>query len=68
MRYFLIDTQTKRHRESVLNNDENLYLGDNLLVTKLRNVLMTSFFKIVGLDGALKYEYSCLGRDTAKSG
>jgi len=67
MRYFLVDIQTKRHGERMLNNDENLYFGDNVLVTKVRNVLMTRFFKIVGRDEALKYEYSCLRWDKAKS-
>jgi hypothetical protein len=68
MRYFLVDPQNTRHRESMLNNDENLYLGDTLLILKLRNGLMTRFFKIVGRDEALQYEYSCLGLNTVKSG
>jgi len=58
MRYFLVDLQTTRHRESMLKNkDENLYLGGTLLIPKLKNVLMTHFFKIVGRDEVLKYKY-----------
>ena len=53
-------SHTAIHRVSLLNNDENMYLGDTLLVPKLRNGLRTSFFKIIGLDEALKNEYSCL--------
>jgi hypothetical protein len=68
MRYFLVYLQNTRHRESMLNNDRNLHVGDNLLISKLRNGLMTRFFKIVGCDEALKYKYSSLGWDTAKSG
>jgi hypothetical protein len=52
----------------MLNNDENLNLGDTLLIPKLRNGLMNLSFKIVGRGEAPKYKYSCLGWNTAKSG
>ena len=52
MRYFLVDLQNTRYKESVLNN-ENLHWGDTLLIPKLRNGLVTCFFKIEGLDEAL---------------
>jgi hypothetical protein len=59
IRYFLVD-HTTSHRKSLLNNDINLHLGGTLLVSKLKNGMITRFFKILGLDEDLKNEYSCL--------